>query len=276
MKSRIGSNTMTACLMALLAAGVFVYMEGLTVVADERERFEFGAEVEHPFGEKTVKGAPFSAQAVFENTQTLANGVHVARKMTGALYRDTEGRTRQELPRDGAPEIVLIDDRVAGALYHLHMFQHTASKVNINSQQLSREMEERHRKREHEDREKMEKIRGVAIKREGKEFEPERRVESLGVQTFEGVQAEVTRFTLTIPAGMEGNDQPFQIVSERWYSPELHIVVMGKRSDPRTGEMVYRLTNISRSEPARSLFDAPADFTVTEEKTEFRWKEKQY
>jgi len=274
MKSRASSNTIAACLLALLAAGALVYLHGTAVVADERERFEFGAEIEHPFGEKAVKGAPFSAQVIFENTQTLANGVHVAHKMTGTLYRDSEGRTRQELPRDGAPEIVLINDRVAGVLYHLHMFQHTASKVNVSNQQLNREIEERHHQRENQEREQMEKTRGVAIKREGKEIEPERRVESLGVQTFEGVQAEVTRFTLTIPAGMEGNDQPFEIVSERWYSPELQIVVMGKRSDPRMGEMVYRLANINRSEPARALFEAPSDFTVTEEKTEFRRKEK--
>ena len=274
MKSRAGLNTITACLLALLAAGALVYLQGPAVVADERERFEFGAEVEHPFGEKAVKGAPFSAQVIFENTQTLANGVRVAHKMTGTLYRDSEGRTRQELPREGAPEIVLINDRVAGVLYHLHMFQHTASKVNISNQQLNRELEERHRQRENQEREQMEKTRGVAIKREGREIEPERRVESLGVQTFEGVQAEVTRFTLTVPAGVEGNDQPFEIVSERWYSPELQIVVMGKRSDPRMGEMVYRLANINRSEPARALFEAPSDFTVTEEKTEFRRKEK--
>src|SRR5258706_6580973 len=270
MKSRAGSNTIIACLLALLAAGALAYLQGPPVAADERERFEFGAEGEHRCGEKAVKGAPFSAQVIFENTQTLANGVHVAHKMTGTLYRDSEGRTRQELPRDGAPEIVLINDRVMGVLYNLHMFQHTASKVNISSQQPNREIEERHRQRENQEREQMEKTRGVAINRSGKEIEPERRVESLGAQTFEGVQAEVTRLTLTIPAGMEGNDQPFTIVSERWYSPELQIVVMGKRSDPRMGEMVYRLANINRSEPARELFEGPSDLTVTEKKTEFR------
>lgn len=274
MKSRASSNTIIACLFALLAAGALVYLQRPAVAADERERFEFGVEVEHPFGEKAVKGAPFSAQVIFENTQTLANGVHVAHKMTGTLYRDSEGRTRQELPRDGAPEIVLINDRVGGVLYNLHMFQHTVSKVNISNQQPNRELEERHRQRENQEREQMEKSKGVAIKREGREIGPERRVESLGVQTFEGVQAEVTRFTITIPAGMEGNDQPFAIVSERWYSPDLQIVVMGKRSDPRMGDMVYRLANINRGEPARELFEAPADFTVTEEKTEFRRKEK--
>jgi hypothetical protein len=39
---------------------------------------------------------------------------------------------------------------------------------------------------------------------------------------------------------------------------------MSRRSDPRMGETVYRLTNVSRSEPAHALFEVPADYTVTD------------
>ena len=273
MKTRTRSTSMTACLIALLALGPAAFAVKPAVVANDRERFEFGSEVEHPFGDSPVKGAAFSAQVVVENNQTLANGVHVAQKLTGALYRDSEGRTRQELPRSGGPELVLIDDGPAGVLYHLNVLRHTAVKVSVDSQHINREIEERHRQREHQEREHMEKEKAIAIKGGEREIEPQRKVESLGVQTFDGVPAEVTRFTITIPAGMEGNDQPFDIVSERWYSPELHILLMGKRSDPRTGEMIYRLTNINRGEPARSLFEAPSDFTVREEKVEMRKKE---
>jgi hypothetical protein len=82
---------------------------------------------------------------------------------------------------------------------------------------------------------------------------------------IEGVQAEGTRTTLTIPAGAIGNDLPIQVVSERWYSPELQTVVMTKHSDPRMGDTTYRLTNINRNEPAPSLFQAPADYTAVSE-----------
>ncbi|MDQ3649441.1 MAG: hypothetical protein M3458_04015 [Acidobacteriota bacterium] len=88
--------------------------------------------------------------------------------------------------------------------------------------------------------------------------------ESLGKQTIEGVEAEGTRSTTTIPAGAIGNQQPIQIISERWYSPELQTVVMTRHSDPRSGETTFKLTNINRSEPARSLFEVPADYTVKE------------
>jgi len=100
--------------------------------------------------------------------------------------------------------------------------------------------------------------------------------ESLGTQNIEGVATEGTRVTITLPAGMVGNEQPINIVNESWFSSELHTLVMSKHSDPRFGETTYRLTNISRSEPAHSLFEVPADYTVKAggpERREFRMRQ---
>lgn len=88
------------------------------------------------------------------------------------------------------------------------------------------------------------------------------KTESLGKQSMEGVEAEGNRTTITIPAGEMGNERSIEIVSERWYSPELQVDVMTRHSDPRFGETIYRLTNINRSEPAKSLFEVPADYTI--------------
>ena len=68
--------------------------------------------------------------------------------------------------------------------------------------------------------------------------------------------------TTTIPAGSIGNEQPILVVSEQWFSPDLKVLVMTKHSDPRSGENTYRLTNITQTEPARSLFEVPADYTL--------------
>jgi len=94
----------------------------------------------------------------------------------------------------------------------------------------------------------------------------QKKTESLGTQTIEGVTAEGTRSTLTIPAGDIGNTLPIDLVEETWYSPELQTTVMTRYRDPRTGETTYRLTNINRGEPARSLFEVPSDYTVDENK----------
>jgi hypothetical protein len=40
--------------------------------------------------------------------------------------------------------------------------------------------------------------------------------------------------------------------------------VMIKRSDPRTGDNVFQLTNIVRAEPDASLFQVPPDYTMKE------------
>jgi hypothetical protein len=86
--------------------------------------------------------------------------------------------------------------------------------------------------------------------------------EDLGQQVIEGVLATGTRMTTTIPAGSIGNEQPILVVSEQWFSPDLKVLVMTKHSDPRSGENTYRLTNITQTEPARSLFEVPADYTL--------------
>jgi len=90
----------------------------------------------------------------------------------------------------------------------------------------------------------------------------EAKTEKLEARSFDGVMAEGTRTTVTIPAGELGNEQPINVVDERWYSPELQVIVMTRHSDPRSGETTYRLTNISRAEPAAALFQVPSDYAV--------------
>ena len=77
-----------------------------------------------------------------------------------------------------------------------------------------------------------------------------------------GVSAQGTRHTRTIPAGQIGNEKAITIVSEKWYSPDLQMTVMSKHSDPRFGQTTYNLTNIQQKEPDASLFAVPAGYTI--------------
>ena len=88
--------------------------------------------------------------------------------------------------------------------------------------------------------------------------------EDLGTQTVNGVQATGTRITRTIPAGAMGNAQPIQVVRETWVSTDLQVPVMVKTSDPRFGATTTQLINITRAEPDASLFQTPADYTVSQ------------
>lgn len=82
----------------------------------------------------------------------------------------------------------------------------------------------------------------------------------LGSKEFDRVRADGTRTTWTIAAGKIGNEKPIEVISERWYSPDLLLVVSSRYFDPRRGETTYRLTGLKRGEPDAGLFQVPADY----------------
>jgi hypothetical protein len=88
--------------------------------------------------------------------------------------------------------------------------------------------------------------------------------ETLPSRTLEGVGVAGRRLKTTIAAGAIGNEWPLTITSEEWTSPELQILVLTDRKDPRLGDSTYRLMHISRDEPAASLFQVPPDYTIKE------------
>jgi hypothetical protein len=62
---------------------------------------------------RIVKGAPYSAEVITEMNQPLADGNVISKQNSGRVYRDGEGRSRQD---SGAPgeTSVYINDPVAG------------------------------------------------------------------------------------------------------------------------------------------------------------------
>jgi hypothetical protein len=234
------------------------------------------------FESKTVKGAPYSAEATTETIQTLSDGNRIIRKNSATIYRDGEGRTRREQtlssigPWTAAgdpPRSIFINDPVARVNYMLDPKTQTYRKMSI-AQLASGGTFTRVLAPPPPVAPAAPMVTGTAnvrvydIGTPAPNTEPLNReqpkVESLGKQVIEGVEAEGTRTTITIPAGKIGNEREINIVSERWFSPELQVVVYSKRSDPMSGETIYKLTNINRDEPARSLFEVPAGYTVRE------------
>src|SRR5947209_777153 len=89
-------------------------------------------------GGNPVKGAPYSAQAVTETTQTLADGTRIVQKSTAMIYRDSLGRQRREqtlpaigpfTPQGDPPQIISISDPVAGVNYSLNPKERIAVKL---------------------------------------------------------------------------------------------------------------------------------------------------
>ncbi len=80
-------------------------------------------------------------------------------------------------------------------------------------------------------------------------------------QTYEGLRVDVERSIETIASGAIGNSRPIESVSEQFYSPDLKMNVFARRSDPRNGESIYRMTEIKRSEPDAAQFRVPAGYS---------------
>ncbi len=245
--------------------------------------------------EKIVKGAPFSGEAVSESVQVLSDGNRIVRNSTSRMYRDGEGRFRREGTGGSGGALgsfynlqsTTIIDPVTGFKYYLNDKAKTfrKSKIRFNFDfKFNFKLDAAHKLQTELNaaqaagvakasapaaQAEAEKAVRVRLLADGQEFFGEKnsttKKEPLGTQTIEGVEAEGTRTTTTIPAGAIGNERQIDIVYERWYSKDLQLIVLSRHSDPRFGDQTYRLTNISRSEPDSSVFTVPADYKVQDE-----------
>lgn len=222
------------------------------------------------FERKVVKGSPFSAEALTEHVQRLGDGNRLARRSAARLFRDAEGRTRREhstparaggpAPEGQEPRLVVINDPVARVEYLVDNARRTVRKTFVPPGLA----EARARATGGESSFGVLAPTSAARRRmaegEGAPTPPAPKREKLEAQMIEGVMAEGTRTTVTIPAGEFDNEQPLEITHEQWYSPELQMVVLLKHNDPRFGETVFRMTNITRAEPAPELFAEPQGY----------------
>jgi hypothetical protein len=235
------------------------------------------------FGE-VIKGAPFTAQRTEESTQTLGDGTHINNKSSISYARDSAGRVRRE-----DDEWITIYDPVANSTYRLNKKNHTGSKVDfirgaakIRFDEINQESADQ-LKAESEKalaEAKAQQGNSITITNDGPDgrqysFRKDGTEESLGSQVVNGVMADGTRVTTTIPAGDFGNDRPITTTTESWYSPDLHLTVMYKRSDPREGDVTTQYTGIKRAEPDPPLFQMPAGYTLNQNQEKRRQEEIQ-
>jgi hypothetical protein len=234
------------------------------------------------FEHHVVTGIPFSAETVTEHVQSLADGNRLVRRSSANVYRDGRGRTRRdhmEEQRGGSgssnsgatssPVVSVINDPVAYTNIVLDHRASSAQRIKLPPALFKRAQADTGSANIGEPR------FGVLVPRSARRRigtpddplvnnPPERRTEKLEARNIEGVLAEGTRTTLVIPAGEFDNEKPLEITQERWYSQELHTVVLMRHNDPRFGETTFRLTNTNRGEPNTELFKIPPGYTLKE------------
>jgi hypothetical protein len=198
-----------------------------------------------------VKGKPFSATAVLKSTQTLEDGSHINRTTTTMMYRDADGRTRNEtngVIRILDPAGFGIDlDPQNKVAYKIQTSRAPATGLQISGAVAFRANPTDSPKK-----------RAAAKRHE----EQTQATEDLGTQIVNSVPAHGIRATLTIAVGAIGNDRPLKVVTEQWTSDALSVLVRSMNSDPRFGTTTYELTNIVQGPPNPALFEIPGDYTV--------------
>jgi hypothetical protein len=207
---------------------------------------------------KVVTGAPYSADVKTSITQTLADGNTINRVTTGHVARDSQGRiyfqqniTGGPWAQNGTTTVTFISDPVAEYTYVLNPNTKVAMRRVFKPQTGE----------------------GRFPSPNGRPPDAKDRVETdLGQQSISGLTTTGKSITRTIPAGAIGNAQPIVEKSEVWTSPDLQVVVLSKRSDPRFGQSIYSLTNIQRTEPNAALFQVPSGYTVQDAPAPGRWR----
>ena len=209
---------------------------------------------------KQVKGFPMSGSFIVTRDTTLSDGTHIHNVSQTKIYRDAEGRVRREIgidlnmPSTGAVKrtMIMIIDPVAGYRYMLNPDKKTARQLPLHGPGHSA---------------------GGAADLPGPSGDGPKffarfkdsvavNTEELGSKAINGIQAQGTRVTRTIPAGEIGNDKPIQVVTERWVAVDLQVPLLVKHSDPLMGVVTSELTNITRGEQDAVLFQVPSDYKL--------------
>ena len=220
-----------------------------------------------------IAGAPFAADATTEFSQMLSDGNRIERRFTTSLARDGKGRTRSEQDVAMLGPLVVLEKGMnwktspAAAASpseppRFTVINDPVDSVTYTLDERSKEARRSPSKSTTAQFIEVQKLNDKLINVRGGGNAVV--VESLGTRQIEGVSAEGTRMTTTIPAGQIGNLNPINVVTERWIAKDLQMAVLMTRRDPRSGDTVYRLTNIVRAEPPPDLFTVPSDYRIVD------------
>jgi hypothetical protein len=189
-----------------------------------------------------VPGAPLTAVVEVESTQVLADGSALSKKSIANIARDSQGRIYNERRQLVSPSYTgqppILSFHIFNPETRLSIFVNPATRIARQftlSQPTPR---------------------------------PPTNGEDLGNQVMENVLAHGIRVTRTVPAAVSGTGMPVIVTDECWYSDELHLNMLVKHDDPRTGQQTVSVTRLSRAEPDEAMFKVPAGFKIVDETPE--------
>jgi hypothetical protein len=220
-----------------------------------------------PLTGPVVTNAPYSGDAVTTVVQTLTDGTRIEQKAEAKFFRDSAGRVRSEQTILGLAWLNgSAQTRTAVTIFPVpsEMFAYTLDPGARTARRVPRGTGAFGLRLNGSFLAALDVLVGANALNRGRASAGAGQLEDLGTRQIEGVRTTGRKMTSTIPTGQIGNDRPIEITEERWESPELRVLIYSRFSDPRTGIVEFKLTNINRSEPPADLFTVPSDYTVIE------------
>lgn len=199
-------------------------------------------------------GAPFSLTLHTEWSRPMGNGGTVTVTNTRHIVRDSKGRIYQErwglVPKGGTIKSEMDIFQITDPNQHTWFNCMTFTKVcDLYRYHLSAE-------------EKFLPSTGsTGPLPDGSGFSQH---EDLGPSDTEGIDTHHYRESITINAGVVGNDQPMVTRREFWYSPHLAINLISIVDIPETGKQIFTAKEISTAEPDPAFFEIPAEYKVVD------------
>jgi hypothetical protein len=170
-----------------------------------------------------VPSAPLTAVVEVDSTQVLADGSTLVRKSIANIARDSEGRIynerRQLVSPSYAGQPPVLSFHIFDPETRLSIFVNPATRV-ARQFTLSAPTP----------------VAGHNPDSLYASHKPPANGEDLGTQVMENVLAHGIRVSRTVPAATSGTGKPVTVTDEYWYSDELHLNMLVKHDDPRTGQ----------------------------------------
>ncbi|MDR3676102.1 MAG: M56 family metallopeptidase [Acidobacteriota bacterium] len=198
-----------------------------------------------------VPDAPFSAEAEQDMEQVLNDGSAFHRKSTAHIARDSQGRIynegREVLPASSTREPILLSIHIYDPETRLNTFldpyTHIARQRILPNPPATEPPGN-----------------WWLAEASARTMTPNLQVQDLGPDVMDGLDVHGYRRIYTISADASGTNRPVIVSDEIWYSEQLHINVLKRHSDPRTGQLTVTVTNINVNEPDVELFAIPPDY----------------
>ncbi|MGA9473967.1 MAG: hypothetical protein WBV36_15985 [Terriglobales bacterium] len=199
-------------------------------------------------------GLPYSAKETQTEIQTNADGATTEHSHIQLVWRDADGRTRQEMisktrtGEESKERYVNVYEPVKRVRWTWY-YGGSSKKVAFV-----------HPFQEHEGPASCPTPPAPEVKHNPGDFLQE----LLPPTTINGIPVAHNRNSKVVPASKDGSDREYTIAHEWWISPDLGIIMRRTIDDPRMAKIVTELSDVSRAVPEPALFQVPEGYDIRE------------